>query len=270
MLALFTSFSGDVPPFEIMTITFSIAFLIGVVYFFRSGRSLRELKQPAGVWINGILGIFGYHALYFMAMKHAPSIEVSLIAYLWPVLIVLFSSLLPGERLHWFHLAGVALGFLGVFFLLRGSGTIRLNPRYLTGYLLALCCAVIWSAYSVISRKNKSVPTVTIGAFCGVTAVLSLICHLAFEESVVPDTTEWLAIFALGIGPVGLAFYTWDHGMKNGNIKLLGALAYLAPLLSSALLICFGRTAFGWNLVLACALIMAGSVIASLDRIRAR
>ncbi len=268
MLALLTSFCGDIPPFQLTAMTFFIAFLIGAAAFIRAGCPFSSLKQPAGVWLNGILGLFGYHALYFMAMRHAPSMEASLINYLWPVLIVLFSSFLPGEKLRWFHLLGVALGFLGVLLLLQNGGAFSLNPRYLPGYLFALSCALIWSLYSVISRKHKGSPTLLIGAFCGVTAVLSLVCHLLFEKTVLPAAGEWLPILLLGAGPVGLAFFAWDYGLKNGNIKLLGALSYIAPLLSAVLLLLFGRTGFRWNILASCAFIMGGSVVSSLDKFR--
>jgi drug/metabolite transporter (DMT)-like permease len=221
-----------------------------------------------GVWLNGVLGLFGYHALYFMALKNAPPVETSLINYLWPVLIVLFSSFLPGERLRWFHMLGVALGFAGVALLLQNNGTFGLDARYMLGYVFALSCAVIWALYSVISRKNKNVSTLLIGAFCGVTALLSLICHLLFEKTVMPGSQDWIPIVLLGIGPVGLAFFAWDYGVKNGNIKLLGTLSYIAPLLSSILLICFGRTEFNWGLMASCAFIIGGSAVSSFDKIR--
>ena len=189
-LALLTSFCGDIPPFQLTAITFFIAFIIGVVAFIRSGCDYSCLKQPAVVWLNGVLGLFGYHVLYFMAMQNAPSIQVSLINHLWPVLIVLLSSFLPGERLKWFHLLGVALGFAGIAVLLQGNGSFKIDPRYILGYVFALSCAVIWALYSVISRKNKSAPTILIGAFCGITSVLSLICHLLFEKTVTPGMLE--------------------------------------------------------------------------------
>lgn len=268
MLAVLTSFSGDVPPFQLTAMTFFIAFLIGTAAFIKGGCDFSLLKQPVGVWANGILGLFGYHALYFIALKTAPVVEASLINYLWPVLIVLFSSFLPGERLRWFHAAGVALGFAGVFVLLTGGGAFNLNPQYLSGYSFALACAVIWAIYSVLSRKNKSAPTLLITAFCGATALLSLICHLLFEDTVIPSLAECVPIVLLGIGPVGLAFFAWDYGVKNGNIKLLGTLSYIAPLLSSVLLLAFGRAQFSWNLLFACALVMAGSVVASWESIK--
>ena len=180
VLALLTSFSGDIPPFQLTAMTFFIAFLVGVAAFIKSGSDFSIFRQPPAVWLCGILGLFGYHALYFMAMRSAPSIEASLIAYLWPILIVLFSSFLPGERLRWFHIGGVVLGFSGVVVLLLRGG-FAVKQEYLPGYVLAFLCAVIWAVYSVVSRKLRGAPTMLIGAFCGIRAVLSLVCHLLFE-----------------------------------------------------------------------------------------
>ena len=263
MLALLTSYTGGVPPFQLTAMTFFIAFAASAIAFVRAGADFSILRQPPAVWLNGVLGLFGYHALYFMALKSAPAVEASLINYLWPVLIVLFASLLPGETLRLNHALGVVLGFAGVLLLLLGGGALTLDVRYLGGYLLALACAVIWALYSVNSRRFQAAPTLLIGAFCGVTALLSLLCHLLFEQTVLPAPTAWLPIVLLGLGPVGLAFFAWDYGVKRGNIKVLGALSYLAPLLSSVLLIAFGQAQFHIRILLACLCIIAGSVVAS-------
>lgn len=268
MLALLTSYCGSIPPLQLTAMTFGIAFLASVIFFIRSGHDFSVFRQPPSVWLNGVLGLFGYHAVYFMALKSAPVVEASLINYLWPVLIVLFSAFLPGEKLRWFHLMGVALGFLGVLLLFLNGGSFQLDSRYLSGYLLALACAVIWSLYSVISRKNKSAPTLLIGAFCGVTAVLAFLCHLLFEKTVLPQPDEWFPLLLLGLGPMGLAFFAWDFGVKQGNIRLLGALSYIAPLLSSVLLIVFGKATFRLGILLACLCVIGGSMIASLDSFR--
>lgn len=264
LLALLTSLCGNIPPFLLTSLTFCVAFLAGSVAFVRAGADFTIFRQSPSVWLNGILGLFGYHALYFMALQNAPVVEANLINYLWPVLIVLFSSLMPGERLRWFHALGVLLGFLGVLQLLLGDGSFRFDPRYAGGYALALACAVIWALYSVISRKHQGVPTLLIGAYCGVTALLSFLCHLAFEKPATLSPTDWLLVALMGLGPIGLAFFAWDHGVKHGNIKLLGALSYLAPLLSSALLILFGRAPFRMGILIACALIICGSAVASM------
>src|SRR5579883_2707940 len=97
-LALLTAASGEAPPFQLADLTFAIGGGCGLIYAAWRGR-LAALVQPWPVWLVGIGGLFGYHALYFAALRRAPPAEASLIAYLWPLLIVLLSALQPGERL---------------------------------------------------------------------------------------------------------------------------------------------------------------------------
>jgi len=263
LLALLTDMSGNVPPFQLTFMTFAIAFALGAAQFAATGRDFSVFRQPARVWLNGVLGLFGYHALYFAAMRFAPALEVSLINYLWPVLIVALSALSPGERLQRRHLLGVALGFAGVAVLLAGNGGLRPSGQSLLGYALALSCALVWALYSVLSRRHSAAPTQLVTGYCGATALLSLVCHLLLEETVYPAPAQWLPIALLGVGPVGLAFFAWDRGVKKGNLRLLGTLSYGAPLLSSVVLLCFGRAEWRWTLLAACLLIAAGSAVAA-------
>lgn len=268
-LALLTKLSGSVPPFQLTAMSFTIAFFIGsTLWFQKGGNFLRHLKLPTPVWINGVVGLFGYHFFYFIALKNAPVVEASLIAYLWPLLIVLFSALLPGEKLHWFHLAGAIVGFIGAGLLITEGKPLTFtmfNPQYSLGYLSALVCALTWSSYSVFSRRFGSIPTDAVGGFCGVTAILAWLCHGLFEQTVWPVSGEWIAVISLGLGPIGLAFFTWDYGVKHGNIKVLGALSYAAPMLSTILLIAFGLAKASWIVGLACLLIVGGAILAAGD-----
>ena len=98
---------------------------------------------------------------------------------------------------------------------------------------------------------------------CGAVALAGALCHLLFETTVTPDTAQWVAIAGLGLGPVGLAFLAWDHATKHGNLALLGALSYLAPLISTALLVITGATPATLTLALAALLILGGSLLAT-------
>ena len=263
-LALLTRWSGNIPPFQLTAFSFTLATLIGLGFvLYRGGRWTQYLRLPLPVWLLGVGGLFGYHLFYFIALQNAPAVDASLIAYLWPLLIVLFSALLPNERLRWFHLAGAGMGFLGAGLLVTKGQSLGLDARYALGYAAAGICALTWSSYSVLSRRFGSIPTPAVGAFCGVTAVLAWICHWLLEETVMPQGGEWGTIAALGIGPVGLAFFTWDYGVKHGNIKLLGALSYTAPLLSTLLLILFRQAELTWVVGVACLLIVGGAVLAA-------
>ncbi|MCD8488189.1 MAG: EamA family transporter [Desertifilum sp.] len=268
-LALLTALSGNIPPFQLTAMAFILAFGIGLIWSLSQGKGLwHHFRLPLPVWGIGVTGLFGFHFFYFIALQNAPAVEASLISYLWPLLIVLFSALLPNERLRWFHLVGALLGFLGAGLLVTQGQSFQFNPEYSLGYLSALICAVTWSGYSVLSRKFGSIPTEAVGAFCGVTALLAGLCHLLFESTVQPQGWQWLAILGLGLGPVGLAFFTWDYGIKRGSIKVLGALSYAAPLFSTILLIGFGLAPASWTVSVACFLIVGGAILAAGDLLR--
>jgi len=181
------------------------------------------MRQPPSSWAVGVGGLFGYHAVYFAALKSAPPAEASLIAYLWPLLIVLFSGLLPGESLKRQHVLGAIAGFAGVVILALSKGGIGAAGGIpVLGYSLALACAFIWSIYSVLSRRLAAVPTEAVVGFCLMTAFLAGLAHLALEPRGLPaGPAIWLAILALGLGPVGAAFSLWDIGMKRGDIRFL-------------------------------------------------
>lgn len=264
MLALLTSLTnGKIPPFQMLAMTFAIAFLLMLGNWLRQGKTgLEYTSQPILAWLLGVGGLFGYHFFYFLAMAHAPVVEVSLISYLWPLLIVLFSALLPGEHLSKFHLLGAVLALIGCWVLI-GGGSKGFSSEYLTGYLAAIACALLWSTYSVASRLVKQVPTDAVGWFCGVTALLGLICHLFLETTVWPaNWIEWLGVIGLGLGPVGIAFFTWDHGVKHGNLQLLGVLSYAAPLISVVMLILAGKAEPTLTVLFACLAIVGGAFIA--------
>ena len=219
----------------------------------------------------GVGGLFGYHALYFLALRFAPPAEAGLLNYLWPLLIVLFSSLLPGERLLPHHIFGALLGLAGTVLLLMGGGGSSLEAGQLPGLFAALVAAFVWASYSVMSRRLKAVPTDAVAGFCLATALLAAIVHVAIEKTVWPETpAQWLAIIALGVGPVGAAFFTWDIGMKRGDIRVLGAASYATPLLSTALLILGGYARPTATIAVAAILIAGGGLIAARDMFRTR
>jgi len=268
LLALFTAASGQVPPLQLTAMSFAIAFTISVVVWLIRGQNpLRRVKAPVGAWALGVCGLFLYHAVYFLALRTAPVVDASLIAYTWPLLIVLFSAMLPGERLRWFHAVGALAGFAGAVLIVAARGVEF--SELSVGYFAAVTCALLWSGYSVLNRRYADVPTDVVGGFCGATAVLALIGHLLFETTIWPKgALQWLAVLGLGLGPVGGAFFLWDHGTKHGDIRILGAAAYLAPLLSTLILIAFGTAEPTVRILLACILITGGAALAAKEMLR--
>lgn len=264
-LATLTAASGTVPPLQLNAMTFGIG---GLFLLILRPRSIAALRQPLPVWLLGVAGLFGYHFLYFTALRNAPPVEAGLINYLWPLLIVLFSALLPGERLRWHHVAGALIALSGAVLVVTRGTSLTLDPAYLFGYAAAVGAALAWSSYSVLSRRFAEIPSDVITGFCLATSVLSTVCHLFLEKTVWPtDLWQWAAVLLLGLGPVGLAFFVWDIGVKRGDIQVLGASSYAAPILSTALLIAAGYATFTVVILVACLLVTAGAVLASRDLI---
>jgi drug/metabolite transporter (DMT)-like permease len=263
-LALLTTRTAGIPPLQLTAMGFLVGAILGVGIWFRNGFHPRRLASlTLADWLVGIYGLFGYHLFYFLALKNAPVMEANLINYLWPLMMVLFSAFLPGERLKPHHLLGSLLGFAGAALLITGGGSLELDPAHLPGFLSALGCAVVWSSYSVLTRRLGDVPTEAVAAFCVVTAFLSAAAHLLTEQTVMPTGGQWPVIVLLGIFPIGLAFYVWDHGVKKGNIRTLGAMAYFAPFFSTVLLIAGGGQVVTWQVGAACALITSGALVAA-------
>lgn len=267
-LAVLTASSGDMPPFQMVAIAFSVAALLASAYgLVRKENPLSSARQPLAAWIVGVGGLFGYHVLVFLALKSAPPLEANLINYLWPLLIVLFSALLPGERLHWWHIAGTLAGLSGtVLIITAGSDGLSMDNSAWPGYLAAFAAALTWSSYSVLNRRFAHVPTRAVGPFLWVSALLALGCHSVWEVTVWPaNAWQWAAIVGLGLGPAGGVFFIWDYGVKHGDIRILGGLAYTTPLLSTALLVVFGRGVLTPATIAAAGLIIFGAVLASKD-----
>jgi drug/metabolite transporter (DMT)-like permease len=268
-LATLTVLARGIPPLQLEAMSFAVGSMIGVVYLAfnaQARRDLRRLSWPAA--LVGVGGLLGFHFFYFLSLQNAPPLQANLINYLWPLLIVLFSALLPGEdRLRWNHVLGALIALAGAVLAITGG---RLDLAGVSGaafgYAAALAAALTWAAYSVLSRLFAAVPSSAVTIYCAATAIGAALGHGAAEETVWPlSQWQWLAVLLLGLGPVGLAFYVWDYGCKRGDLRVLGAAAYFAPLLSSAMLMAFGLAEAAPTLWVAAGAITAGALLASKD-----
>jgi drug/metabolite transporter (DMT)-like permease len=254
-----TRAAAAIPPLQLTAMAFTVSALAGGAVLAASGR-LAELRQPAVAWAHGVGGLFGYHALYFAALAWAPAAQANLLNYLWPLLIVLFSALLPGMRLAPRHLIGAGMGAAATVLLLGGDAAPA--RAAVPGYAAAIGCAVVWAAYSVLARRLARVPTGAVAGFCAASAVLAAAAHFAVEATVVPDAATWAVTVAIGLGPVGLAFFLWDYGMKRGDPRLMGTIAYATPVASTALLAAGGFASLTVPTLLAAVLVTAGGLVA--------
>ncbi|MCV2402144.1 EamA family transporter [Marinomonas sp. C2222] len=274
-LALFTTQANSVPPMLLLTITFSVASVLFLgVYLLKGEVKSSWKKTPLKTVMTGGLSFFFYHYLYFYAFQNAPPVEAGLIAYLWPLLIVLMVGFTKGNHLLWTHLIGATIAFIGTGIMLyskEGATDVGYEETFhWTGYAAAFACAFIWSGYSVSNRKHQDVPSSAVLWYCLITALLAAIFYIFTEaqessfsvKSINFDT--WVAIIGLGLGPVGIAFFCWDLGVKKGNLSLLGVLAYTTPAISTIWLALFTSLQLSKGQWIACSMITLGALFASL------
>ena len=239
-LALLTTATGNLPPFQVLAVGFGIAAVLGLLRAgLRGSAGWRELRQPLSAFALSTLALFGYHALYFIALKRAPAVEANLLNYLWPLLIVVFAGLFGGVSVRRAQWLGTGLGLVAAVLLVTRGRSLQIEPSHVPGYVAA--------------------PSAAITLACAGVAVLGAVAHLVGEETVIPTAGQWTVLVLMGIGPVGAAFWLWDHGTKRGDIALLGSLSYLAPLLSTLLVVASGRAQAHWIQAVAIALLMIGA-----------
>lgn len=267
-MALLTTMAGAVPPFALTALAFALASAVGMLRCAASPAARAALRQPPRVWLAGVGGLFGFHAFYFAALGLAPPAPAMLVCNTWPLVIVVGSDLVERGRPAAATLLGGAIAFGGIALLSApGAG---ISAEDLPGLACALGAATCWGCYSLASARMGEVPTDSVTGFCLATAALSAGAHLLFESPALPrDAGEWLAVAALGAGPVGAAFFLWDRGMKAGDVRLLGFASFAIPVLSTLLLVLAGRAEAGLPLAVACAMVAAGAAIARLRPARA-
>ena len=244
---------AHVPPFLLT----GLALVIGSV---PTWPLVRQWRIPASTLALGVYGLFGFHFLLFIALRHAPAVEANLVNYLWPLLIVVLAPLLVrGVKWRFVHVAAALVGFLGAGLAIIGGRGV--SGGFAWGYVAALASAFIWATYSLLTRRVAHFPTAAIGLFGLVSGALALVCHALLEPTAQLSPRDWALIAVTGVGPLGAAFLLWDAALKRGDVSAIGVLSYLTPLASTLLLVLTsGRQLTGW-IVAAAGLIVGAAVV---------
>jgi drug/metabolite transporter (DMT)-like permease len=258
-LASLVTLLSDIPPLLLT----GIGLIIGALVSIPSLRfGINPWKVPAKTLLLGVYGLFGYHFMLFLGLQNAPAVEANLVNYLWPLLIVLLSPVFTKSlSLNFRYVLAAISGFAGAALAITSNSAGFGFASIELGYLFALAAAVIWATYSLGTTKVPSFPTPAIGLFAAVSGVLAIVAHFLFEPAAAIGSGDWLLLVVLGAGPLGGAFYLWDAALKIGDPRRIGLLAFLTPLLSTALLVLVSGESLSWQLLIATALIVGGALL---------
>ena len=210
---------------------------------------------------NGCYGMLLYHLLFILALRSAPPVSANLVHYLWPMLIVLLSPLvLPGTQLRAMHIACAVMGFAGAALAITAGGVVG-EFSWHWGYAFAVGAAFVWSTYSLALKRIGAATTADVGLACILSGCIALALHAALEPAVDLQASQIAGIVALGIGPMGVAFYLWSYSLRQGDPRVIGVLGNATPVLSTAMLVVTGKGTLSGALMSSALLISAASIL---------
>jgi drug/metabolite transporter (DMT)-like permease len=265
----------QVPPFLLTGLGLLAGSSIGLGWsalrFVRGGISraeaIADLRLPWSTLALGVYGLFGFHFLLFIALRHAPPVQANLVNYLWPLGMVLLAPIfLPSVRLRAMHVVAAFIGFAGAAIAIMGGQSTQINEvgaGFAWGYLPALLSAFVWASYSLLTQRVAPFATTAIGIFGLISGLLALLCHGLLEAPIRLEPHSVLLIIGLGLGPLGGAFYLWDAALKRGDARQIGLLSFLTPLLSTLGLLWMRSEAPSPSIALAAALIVGAAILGS-------
>jgi drug/metabolite transporter (DMT)-like permease len=267
MLAWLGVSLSHVPPFLLTGMALLVGSLIALPLSWQGGKlDWARWKMPWQHMLLGVYGLFGFHFLLFIALRHAPPVQANLVNYLWPLGMVVMAPLfLPGVKLQGMHLLAAGLGFAGAALAILGGKSAEASSGFAWGYIPAAGSAFIWASYSLMTKRlaiqGKSFATAAIGLFGLISGALSLLCHALLEPRVALSGADWGYLIMMGLGPLGAAFYLWDAALKRGDARQIGILSYITPLASTAVLILVSGQPLTLTIGLAAAMIVGAAVL---------
>lgn len=203
---------------------------------------------------------------FFGALRYLPIAEASAITFLAPVLVVLLSPWVLGERLRRSRLAAALAGFIGILILLRPGSSI-LHPSVVLLFLTALCNAL----YLMLTRKlpnDSGATTLFYSALVG-TLALAPVVPAAVDLGAISGRDALL--FALLGGFAGLGHAMLTRAVSTCPASLLAPFTYLQILWATAAgFLVFDHWPDGWSFAGMAVIVASGLALAWQERRRAR
>ncbi|MCI5052276.1 MAG: DMT family transporter [Simkaniaceae bacterium] len=252
----------NIPPFLLTGVMTSCFFLITLCKIALK-RRWSVFRQSLSTWLIGATTFTAFNVFYHASFKLAPAATVDLINYLWPIMVVVVSSFLPGERFTKRHALSALLGFISLYILI-GYSPVKMHSKELLGCFFAFIGALSWTAFNLFLSRDQTTNGDVLGLFAGLTAAICFIFHFICEPFTIPSQREWLQLLFIGFFVCGSTYTLWNYGIKRGSIKQLSIYSYFTPVASISFLVAFGKSELTNSLFISTGLITFASTIPAL------
>jgi len=231
----------------------------------RAGRGFWRTRQlPMQLLRSGFL--VSATACFFAGLRYLPLAEASSITFLAPIVVVLLSRPVLGERPTPPRIAAAVVGFLGILILLR-PGSAVLHPAV----LLLLATAVCNALYQMLTRKLLAeVPHTTL-FYSSIVGTVGLSIALPF---VLTEThlgiVDALLLFLCGTF-AGVGHWCLTRAYMTAPASLLTPFTYVQILWATGFgYLVFGQHPDGWSAVGMAVIAGSGIMLALHERRRSR
>ena len=246
-----------------------VSFLIIGASVIFTGKSSVIKQYTLTEWMNyiflGLLGTYIYYLFLYLGYSKAAGMEVLVIQYTWPILIVLLSVFILKERLNIKKTISIILGFIGVIFVLSKGDFQNIEIKNASVIALVGAGALCFALFSVLSKKIKREPLGVVMVYFLTACVASFLSMLGFSEFALPSTTDIMPILLNGILVNGFSYVFWFLALKNADASYLAPFVFITPILSAIYLIVFFEEPFYAAYGIGLALVVIGGLVNSLQ-----
>ncbi|MFX3616486.1 MAG: DMT family transporter [Sporolactobacillus sp.] len=239
--------TAEFPPVWVTFLRWIIAlfFLIPMAHFIEKPSWFQVWKK---YWflilLMSVTGIAIYNFLTYTALQYTSPTNGSLINSLTPALIMIFSLIFLHERISGIQIMGLILSFFGVLIVLTKGDLLQVfNNHYNRGDGIMILAILFWTTYSLISKKAKNIPSITLVTLTAIVGSFIMLPFLFFQPLHFERITSLgiVGILYLGIFPSVFSFIFWNKGIHRLGATSAGVSMNLIPIFTAIIVLILGR-----------------------------
>jgi len=219
-----------------------------------------------------LCGVFAYlyYFFYYSALSIISATEASIINYTFPILIVVFDTLINRNRMSFFTILSLAIGLFGTIFILTGGNIFTFRLTNPAGAVYAFSAACSWALFSVLGRRPKGHLLLNNAVYMAVSFIISLITVIIFSGFTAPSLTTILLVLWLGSCVFALGTFIWFKLFELISVSLMANLVYVTPFATLLFIAVFLNENITIFHIIGLVIILSGVAVQKLDKRKQR
>lgn len=254
-----------ISPTALTFLRMSFASLIfwGIASFFKSETVSR--KDLIVIFFGALFGLVGAQLSFATALLYTSPVNISLIAAMTPVVVMLMAALWLKEPITWKKSMGVLLGVAGALLLIFQASPIGKAPHAMWGNLLSVVNIITYGLYLIITRtvSQRYTPLTLMKWMFLFSAFISLplgaenLFQAKAFSATAPSDVLWRIAY-VAVMATGIAYFLVPMALKRIRPTTVSMYNNAQPLIASTVAILLGQDIFSWDKPIAALLVFSG------------